>query len=56
MNASGRRQRQARNGYRHMSKQTRPRYKVRDTVTAARRERLLQERRRQLIAAGVKVR
>jgi hypothetical protein len=51
-----RRRKQARNGYRHMGPMVRPRYKVRDASTAARRERLVAERRRELIMRGVKVR
>lgn len=38
MNANGRRQRQAKNGYKHLAKRQRPNYKQRDVATAARRE------------------
>lgn len=50
-----RRRQQAANGYRHMAPLRRPRYKVRDSSTAAKRERELTERRRLLAARGVKV-
>lgn len=36
MNAAGRRQRQAKNDYKHMAKRKRPNYKKRDAETSAR--------------------
>lgn len=38
MNANGRRQRQAKNGYKHLAKRQRPKYKARDVSFLARRE------------------
>lgn len=54
MNASGRRQRQAANGYSHLAKRQRPGYKRRDMATATRRAaaKLVAERER--IARGYK--
>jgi hypothetical protein len=39
MNANGRRQRQAKNGFKHLAPRQRPNYKMRDSATAAERSR-----------------
>ena len=53
MNASGRRQRQAKNGYNHLAPRQRPNYKKRDKETSARHNaRILATERR--IKAGSK--
>lgn len=53
MNASGRRQRQAKNGYMHLAPRQRPNYKKRDAATSARHHaRVLATERR--IAQGSK--
>jgi hypothetical protein len=41
MNANGRRQRQAKNGYNHLTPRQRPNYKMRDIATSMRHEQRL---------------
>ena len=43
MNANGRRQRQAKNGYAHLAKRQRPNYRKRDVQTSIRHEQKLRE-------------
>lgn len=48
MNAAGRRQKQARNKYRHIDKKRRPKYKVRSVEASQRREAVFRERQKTL--------
>lgn len=54
MNANGRRQRQARNGYAHLAPRQRPNYKRRDLAVAAARSAKKLQAERERIARGAK--
>lgn len=53
MNASGRRQRQAKNGFKHLAPRQRPNYRMRDLATSVRHEQRLRETAKR-IAQGKK--